>query len=512
MSDINFVKKNLNLNKCSINQNVSDWIEQDIIVPDTKPDAVKIVNVTVTPYVTDVEPMDGKLKVMGKVNYFVIYRVDDERFNTRGLFVTYPYNEILDVPGMTSDTMPSVRPVVKNVIYSLPNERKIAIKSEVMFKIKVKNPVNVNLINRFEDDLQIECKMKEGFFNNIMESKRNIIASKDDVMLPKEAEDFFEILNVTANIKNTEYKESYNKIMVKGDIAVKLVYLSEEKEIGVKTVYLEIPFSAMIELENISDNSKFDIRYQIQDFSLRPNEDITSTKTMIADYQIEVDVTMYEEEDTEYVEDFYSQTQELQYDDEAIEVVSRIDDVDRVIEVRENLTNILPPNTKLIDYEVDTSYITPSINGNVVRLDGNAKVSLLILDLENMEVENKVVDILINEEFSIDNVQENTKVYVDIKEGEATVTGDGQDLDIRLTITVSSELETVNNINVIDNIVQEKLDAMNLDSMNIYIVKPGDTLWSIAKRYKTSVEKIANTNNIENVNSIDVGQKILIIR
>ena len=41
---VNMQKKSLVLNKCSINENISDWIEQDIIVPDSKPDAVKIVN------------------------------------------------------------------------------------------------------------------------------------------------------------------------------------------------------------------------------------------------------------------------------------------------------------------------------------------------------------------------------------------------------------------------------------------------------------------------------------
>lgn len=43
----NITKKDLNLNKCCINESVSEWMEQDIIVPDTKPDALKIVYVNV---------------------------------------------------------------------------------------------------------------------------------------------------------------------------------------------------------------------------------------------------------------------------------------------------------------------------------------------------------------------------------------------------------------------------------------------------------------------------------
>ena len=48
--------------------------------------------------------------------------------------------------------------------------------------------------------------------------------------------------------------------------------------------------------------------------------------------------------------------------------------------------------------------------------------------------------------------------------------------------------------------------------MYMYIVKKGDNLWSIAKKYKTTVDKIANVNNILDENKIDIGQKLLIIR
>ena len=59
----------------------------------------------------------------------------------------------------------------------------------------------------------------------------------------------------------------------------------------------------------------------------------------------------------------------------------------------------------------------------------------------------------------------------------------------------------------------DKLDLSNIDSMNIYIVRPGDTLWNIAKKYKTSVEKILKTNeDILDPNNINVGQKIFVIR
>ena len=46
----------------------------------------------------------------------------------------------------------------------------------------------------------------------------------------------------------------------------------------------------------------------------------------------------------------------------------------------------------------------------------------------------------------------------------------------------------------------------------IYMVQPGDTLWKIAKRYRTTVEDILAINEIENPDLIYPGQKLLIIK
>lgn len=43
-----------------------------------------------------------------------------------------------------------------------------------------------------------------------------------------------------------------------------------------------------------------------------------------------------------------------------------------------------------------------------------------------------------------------------------------------------------------------------------YTVAPGDTLGSIARRYGTSVDALASINNLENRNSLSIGQKLII--
>lgn len=57
--------------------------------------------------------------------------------------------------------------------------------------------------------------------------------------------------------------------------------------------------------------------------------------------------------------------------------------------------------------------------------------------------------------------------------------------------------------------VNEKLNSTNSSNIT-YVVKSGDTLSAIAKKYETTVAKLVKDNNIKNANLINVGQKIII--
>lgn len=59
-------------------------------------------------------------------------------------------------------------------------------------------------------------------------------------------------------------------------------------------------------------------------------------------------------------------------------------------------------------------------------------------------------------------------------------------------------------------IVNQKLGVNNTNATQTYIVKSGDTLSGIAKKYGTTYQKIASDNGISNPNLIYPGQKLII--
>lgn len=79
----------------------------------------------------------------------------------------------------------------------------------------------------------------------------------------------------------------------------------------------------------------------------------------------------------------------------------------------------------------------------------------------------------------------------------------------KYNITVN-ELKALNDLNSNDLSIGQLLNVPSgLSLVNSYIVEKGDTLYSIAKKFDISVNKLKEYNNLSN-NLLNVGQKILI--
>ncbi len=78
--------------------------------------------------------------------------------------------------------------------------------------------------------------------------------------------------------------------------------------------------------------------------------------------------------------------------------------------------------------------------------------------------------------------------------------------------TSVEEIVRANNIDnpefIIPGIVLKIPATIPPDMPAVYIVRPGDTLWSIAKRYGLRIEDIKKYNNLQNPDMIYPGQRL----
>lgn len=506
---ININKQKISVNKNTIKGVSSAWIEQDLLVPDTKPDVMKIIKVDNNVYIDSKEIMEASIRVTGKISYYIIYLSVDGQ--VRGINMSYPFVKIIEDKEINKDMKVRIIPNIKNIIYSLPNERKISVKTEVIFKYKLSEIGDVEILSKIEDCKFLECKMAKDSFFNVMEHKKDVFEVREDIILPEGLPGANEILRVSNNIINTEYKVSYNKILVKGEIKANIVYTSNTDNSEIYTYETNIPFTGMIEFSNISDDSKFDIQYSLRNFEV--NLDTSNdTGRMINVYaDVDIDSILYEEKEIDYIEDFYSMEENLEYDVNSVNIIKNKDKFSKIISLKENV-GVVPEMSRLLDYTIDISNLVNKISGTNIYINGNVKINIMYEVAEGRKIESKTYDLLVDEIIEISKDIDDKYINVNIEVLKGIVRINSSDVEANIELLININVDNVEKINQINSIKEEKVDLNMFDSMNIYIVKKGDNLWDIAKKYKTSVAKIANINELSDENKLDVGQKILIIR
>ncbi len=481
------------------------WLEQDILVPDSKPDVMKIVQVEAVPYIANTDVYDGGIRVSGEITYYIIYRSMDED-KTRGITATYPFTQSINVPEVKKNMIESVKAAVRNIVYSLPNERKIGIKIEMVYKYTVKENMDVSVITGMEGEEDIESKKVSDTFYNVIDAKDEIIDTTEDIIMSDSTPKIGEILRVGAGITNTDYKVSYNKILVKGDISLEIMYVEQDTK-NVFTYTTEVPFAGMIEFENIKEEYKWDIKYALRNLELTLNEN----NILNAKAEINVNVVLYEEKEITYIKDFYSTKNNLKYDAKDVVIVKNKDIVNKTITLKENVGTTDIKN-KVTTTTISTEQLNTKVVGENLYVDGVVKVGVTFVNQETGILENKTYDLLTDTTVPLGKDVKEENVEVTIKVISKAVSNVNGNVEANVNLEFIVAVENIDKVVLIEEITDEDVNEDNLNSMYVYIIKKGDTLWDIAKKYKTTVDKIANINNITDENKLDIGQKILIVR
>ena len=503
---INIEKQMMSLNKVVARNTQVTWIEQDILVPDTKPDVMKIVQVEAIPFVGNVEVVDSGIRVTGEITYYIIYRAM-EQDKTRGISMTYPFSQTINVPDAKKGMNARVEVATRNIIYSLPNERKVSIKTELVFKYNITEKGDIELIQGMQDTEDIETKTSQDVFYNVISVKQEILDAKEDIVVPERVQPIGEILRISSNISNTDYKVSYNKILVKGDINVEMLYLEAGDTENIFTYTVMVPFTGMIEFENIAEDYRFDIKYTLRNLEvvLGENNMITVSGEVIAD------AVMFEEKKVNYVNDFYSTNSNLNYDKSEVAVIKNKEKMQKQVTVKDNI-GITDDKNRILMYNVSTEHLNTKVSGSNLYVDGPLKVMVTFENRDTNIVDSKTYDMLVDTTIPLGKEVNEENVDVSIVIESKSVALQNGNVEANVTLNVIAEIENIDKITIIGTIEQESMNTEDFDSMYMYIVKKGDNLWSIAKKYKTTVDKIANVNNIVDENKIDIGQKLLIIR
>lgn len=392
---------------------------------------------------------------------------------------------------------------IKKIECRVLNSRKINVKITLEIEIKLYLNNNLDLINGISniEDIQVLNDTKN--ISSLIGQGNTTVYAKDTINID-EADDLAEIMKVELRIVDKDSKLSYNKVLAKADAQVSILYLTEDNRI--KSITTKIPVMGFIDIENISDNNICDIDYKIKNLIVKPNSG--ENNSIYIEVQTEINCMAYDTRQVDLIEDLYSIYSDLNITQKRVTTMANKQNIKDTYNIREQISIPEIGNNRLLNVQVIPRILNTSIkNGKVVY---EAQVDLEILYETNSGVDLRTVQLPFNFEIMSNDIGQisNINTSIEIRREDFIVDSGNITVDIELEFNVS--VYQNENLNIIDDICEGEKRQDDNYSMVIYFVKPNDTLWKIAKKFKSTVEDIARLNKIEDENKIYINQQLYI--
>ena len=91
---------------------------------------------------------------------------------------------------------------------------------------------------------------------------------------------------------------------------------------------------------------------------------------------------------------------------------------------------------------------------------------------------------------------------------------DGEEMDVKAILAFSTIVFRNMPVDMITDVEIRELDTASLGSlpgMAIYVVRPGDNLWNIGRKYYVPVDRLREINQL-NSDELKAGQKLLVVK
>lgn len=481
-------------------------VDEDFIVPDIKPDILNTINTNGTVCIYKKEITDGKVRIDGAINVYVMYLADNEESSIRSLNTTVDFSKTIDFDEVKIGMMLEDKVSLKSIECKVINGRKINIKGMIDMELKILSNQEMDFVKEIEDIQDIQLLNENLRVNSVLGIGNTKVYAKDTLMI-NDIDNLAEIMKVNIDIINKENKISYNKVLVKADACVKIMYLTEDNRIC--TVKNLIPIMGFIDMQDVTDENLCDIKYEIKNIIIKPNS--TEEHSIYVEAEIQVECNVYETKEINLIQDLYSLTTNLVYKQKMIKTISQKEIMKDTCPIREKQFISEIGNGEIYDVDIMPNILNQTILKDRIVYEGELNLNFLYKSSMTNRIETQNMTLPFNYNMDCMGVTQSSQIETQISiSAQDFIIMPDESIDIKIDLEFEINLSNNQTINVIDEINIDENRNMENYSIIIYFVKPGDTLWNIAKRFRSTVENITMINNIEDENKINIGDQLFI--
>lgn len=517
---LELVRENVTLTHVLDEQISQITIEDDIIVPDIKPDIEEILQTNGKFYLSEKEIAGDKLKFKGNMKITILYLAQDGENPVQSLEGNFLVDDYMNMNELTKDSMIHFTCSIEDIKVEMLNGRKVHIR--IIMEVKAKADVweDKELVTDVLGGKNMQVQKETCEIRQFVTDQVERIIVKDEIAVPSGKPNIHEILWNSISVKNKEVKLLDDKIIVKGDLGLSLIYIGEYDEKPVELMESEIPFNGIIECSGCSPDMFSDVDMEISNQYIQVKPDLDGEDRLFEiEVVAEINIQLYTESKIEMVNDIQEPFKRAHMEKEEVPYQKTICKNQAQVVTKENITiDDNYPDVMQIYSAVAVPKIDDIIVGdNEVEVEGVIFLNLLYVAADDDKPLYSYKEVIPFHQI-VDTPGSNYQCTAKVKpmmEYVACNMISNKELEVKCTMTLDVNVLEEKIMDIISQIDLEEFPIEDIEafpSVIIYVIQNGDTLWKIAKKFNTTIDALVEINGIQDPDCIIAGDKLIILK
>lgn len=525
------VTHTIQTNELKCRSNIQVTLEDDMNVPDTKPDIEKLVKTQGEIQLTDINPSDGKVNVRGNLLFSLLYSSNDDIRPIHNIRGQIPFNETINMDNITVSDDVFCHFDLEDCQASLINSRKVSIRAILSLDCcqnEQKNTIiGTDIISedaaRAEmDEVAVPDGLNKKFctisYTQLALQKNDIFRISDETTLPKGKPAIDTLLYYEMTPQNLQTRIVDDGIRIIGDMLLFALYTPEIEERRIEYIETEIPFDGIVNCNGCTENMIPDIEITVssKEASAKPDED-GENRLLDIELILKLQMKFYEDDELQVLDDAYSTSCSLQLAREKINFEKLLMKNQSSVRVTDHIKinngeNILQICSTSGNVQIDEQEITDS----GIQIEGAISLDILyITDNDDRPLGMAKGIIPFNHLIEVKGISpdDSYELQPDINQINILMI-DSDEVEAKITLSLCALVFTGKTQDAITGITEAPLDLQKFNDMPGLagiIAGPGDTLWDIAKEYNTTPESIMELNGLSD-GQIHKGDRLLLMK
>ncbi|MDR2888517.1 MAG: DUF3794 domain-containing protein [Lachnospiraceae bacterium] len=513
------VKKNIHMDRLKSKASTQITLEDDINISDSRPDAFQLILDRGNVGIDELKVTTDHVTVKGKLQFTVAYMTEGENADIASMEGSIPFSEQIYMDGLESGDNVQVKWELEDLSIGLINSRKISVQSIISLFLTCEVISDEETAIDLYHDEPVEYRKKKLDIASMAIKKKDIFRIKEEVEVPGSYPNIQEMVWEDVCPLEVEFKVLEDKISVQGEVKAFFMYRSDGEDNEICHHETTMPFSGVIECNGCEEGMIPEITWKVcqKEVEIRPDFD-GEDRVVTFDLVMDLDICIYKEDTVDLLSDIYGVVKDITAttkDATFRRLQSRLNGKTKINE-HKTVPARSKPIRKVLHCNGQLQLSSQEIVEEGIMIQGTANLQVLYESTDE-KVPYGVVRAIFPFSYTL-NAEEITgncifRLQADLEQLSVTPI-EPRELDVKAILCFRGNVYEQLNEKTIEqiNVSEPDIDKMSdLPGIAVYIVKPGESLWDIGKRYYIPVAQLKEANDMQ-TEEVKPGDKVLIVK